>query len=280
MIGSESIKQYKYPAIYRDINSLVILPHELLRPYIANYTFTNPITMPIQQVVLPSVSNTLVYSVNDKGIVSGLRGVNTKPTIIGGFASQFNFMFLIEFHSAGFYPFLKIEQDIFLNNTFSFEDLSRSMNQKIIDSFFISEDIETLIEKLDAIFLSTLDLSAVNSTLSYSMNRIIAERGIILTKALAGEVYYSEKQLNRIFNKHIGTNVKTFSRIVRMKHAIDLIDNQTSLMQLAEITGHFDTAHFVHDFKDIYGITPGEYSSKVSIFYNDPYKLSSYNESE
>jgi len=114
--------------------------------------------------------------------------------------------------------------------------------------------------------------------LAYAMKKILESRGVIRTKELAGDVYYSEKQLNRWFRKYVGTGVKTFSRIVRMKHAADLLGSGISLSRLAELTGHYDPAHLVHDFKNVYGLTPGEYVDKMSLFYNDPFKLNGYTE--
>lgn len=84
----------------------------------------------------------------------------------------------------------------------------------------------------------------------------------ILTE-LADDVYYSEKQLNRLFQKYVGTGVKTFSHIVRMKRAVDLLSEPINISQLVETTGHYDYPHFIHDFRDIYGVTPKEYMSKL-----------------
>ena len=277
MITKENILTYQHPAIMRNENSVVVAPDELLRPLIANYTFTCPRSMPEQQTVLPSVSSTLIYSIGSNDIINGLRGVNTKPTTIGDYARQFDFMFLIEFHSAGLYPFIKIDQSLLLDSSFPFEELNKSLNQQITEAYYLSSNISMLKHRLDNIFLSRLDDTAINSTFVYAMKKVLESRGIIRTKYLAEDVYYSEKQLNRLFQKYIGTGVKTFSRIVRMKHAADLLDSTISLSQLAEITGHYDPAHFVHDFKNVYGLTPGEYVDKMSLFYNDPFKLNGYN---
>jgi len=261
----------------RGDNSLIVAPHQLLRQFIANYTFTDPRTMPEQQTVLPSASSTLVYSVGYNRLIDGLRGVNTKPAQIADYARRFDFLFLIEFHPAGLYPFIKIDQNLLLNNAFSFEELSRPMNQEINEAYMASNDIDTLKHRLDRIFLSKLDSAAINPAITFSMNRIIASHGLLRSGELAGEVFYSEKQLNRLFHKQIGTGIKTFSRIVRMKHAADLLKHPIGISQLAEMTGHYDPSHFVRDFKDVYGITPMEYTRKMSIFYNDPFKLGRYN---
>ena len=273
MIIKENILTYRHPTIMTSENSLVVAPHELLRPFIANYTFTNPRTMPEQQVVLPSVSSTLVYSIGNNNITNGLRGVNTKPEAIGGFARQFDFMFLVEFHSAGLYPFIKIDQNLLLNNSFSFEELSKSLNRQITEAYFSSSNISTLKHKLDRIFLSRLDDTVINPTFGYAMRKILESNGLTRIRDLADDVHYSEKRLNRLFQKYAGTGVKTFSRIVRMKRAVDLLSSPINVSSLVEITGHYDNSHFIHDFTDIYGVTPKEYMGKMSLFYNDPFKL-------
>lgn len=273
MILPESFHSHECSVLFRDDNCLVVAPHVLLCPYIANYTFTNPQTMPEQQMVLPSVSNTLVYSLEEHGLISGLRGVNTRPTAIGGYARQFHFMFLVEFHPAGLYPFLKIDQSLLRDDGFPFEDLNKMIDRQITGAYFAANSIRELIHRLDHIFLSALDEEAANGALTFSLKKILEHKGTLQTKELAGEVYYSEKQLNRLFQKHVGASVKTVSRVVRVKHALDLLSRPMSLSQAAEQTGHYDPSHFVRDFKTLCGFTPQEYRDNMSLFYNDPFKL-------
>lgn len=274
MINANDIISYEQPALFRNEKTLVIAPHKLLHPYIANYTFTIPDTMPEQQTILPSASSTLVYSVSSKEIVNGLRGVSTKPTVIGSFAKQFVFMFLIEFHAGGLYPFIKVDQCFLTDAACSFEDLSKILNRKIIEAYYLSNSIYELKHKLDMIFLQQLDTTIINTSVAYTMKLIQNGKGLMQVKNLANEVFYSEKQLNRLFQKNIGTSIKTFSRIVRINHAAHLLKQSIAISQIAEQLGHYDTAHFAHDFKDIYGLTPIEYVQKMSLFYNDPFKLS------
>lgn len=277
MICREEIQLNKYRDNRMDENSIVIAPHKLLRPFIANYTFTCPHAMPKNQVVLPTASSTLVCAIGENNIINRLRGVDTKPTSIGHYARQFDFMFLVEFHPAGLYPFLKIDQHKLLDNSFLFEELGKSLNQQITEAYYTSDKIFKLTQKLDKIFLSRLDTVDYNATFDFAMKKVLTSKGNIPMKELAYEVYYSEKQLNRLFQKYVGTNGKIFARVVRMKYAIDLLNNFKDIDSLLERTGHYDYAHFIHDFKNMYGITPKEYTDKMSLFYNDPTKLLLYN---
>ena len=277
MIEKKDIHSNQYHNNRIDKHSIILEPHKSLLPFIANYTFTCPCAIPEWQVVLPTASSTLVCGIGRNDIINRLRGVNTKPTTIGHYARQFDFMFLVEFQPAGLYPFLKIDQNHLADNSFLFDELGKSLNRQITEAYYTSDDIFMLTLKLDSIFMSRLDAVNYNATFDFAMKKVLASKGNIRMRELSGEVYYSEKQLNRLFQKYIGANGKTFARIVRMKNALDMMSAFIDTDSVIEQTGHYDYAHFIHDFKGIYGITPKEYTDKMSLFYNDQTKLLSYN---
>ncbi|MGM0167350.1 hypothetical protein IGI39_002331 [Enterococcus sp. AZ135] len=271
MLNKESIYQSYLPKVNQEC--IVVIPHQLLRPYIANYTFTNPSTMPDQQTILPTISTSLICTFQNGLFTAGLRGVNIRPVMIADYAQQFDFMFLVEFHAAGLYPFLQIDQKQLTDEGFLFEDLDPILHRQIAEAYYTSEDITSLAKKLDALFLTRINTSEINPTFSIAFDKILACNGNLRVKDLASETYYSEKHLNRLFLQYAGAKVKTCSRIIRMKNATDLLNAQHSVTRLFEQTGHHDYAHFIRDFSAIYGFTPKEYLEKMSIFYNDPYKL-------
>ncbi len=63
MLNKESITKSSLPKVSQDY--IVVALHQSLRPYIANYTFTNPSTMSEQQTILPTISTTLVCTFQD-----------------------------------------------------------------------------------------------------------------------------------------------------------------------------------------------------------------------
>lgn len=55
--------------------------------------------------------------------------------------------------------------------------------------------------------------------------------------------------------------------------AVRLLNSDRPLTYLAQESGFYDQAHFIRDFKEVCGITPGGYRNKMSDFYNEPLKF-------
>ncbi|UII32952.1 helix-turn-helix domain-containing protein [Fulvivirga ulvae] len=72
------------------------------------------------------------------------------------------------------------------------------------------------------------------------------------------DVGVSSRQLRRLFGNYIGGSVKAFSNVVRFQqilHSAALGINP--LEQRAFLDHYYDQAHFIKEFKRLYGITPG-----------------------
>lgn len=70
----------------------------------------------------------------------------------------------------------------------------------------------------------------------------------------------SPRQLRRLFDFYIGDSAKTFSKVVRFQHILRAKPSSQSLRQnkLFFDVGYYDQAHFIKEFKNFYGVTPGK----------------------
>ncbi len=70
----------------------------------------------------------------------------------------------------------------------------------------------------------------------------------------------SPRQLRRLFNFYVGDTAKTFSRVVRFQHILNANPSTQSLRhnKLFFDAGYYDQAHFIKEFKNFYGETPGK----------------------
>ncbi|MCF0048932.1 helix-turn-helix domain-containing protein [Dyadobacter sp. LJ53] len=68
----------------------------------------------------------------------------------------------------------------------------------------------------------------------------------------------SPRQLRRLFAYYIGDSVKTFSKVVRFQNILRAKPSQQSLREnKLFFDGYYDQAHFIKEFKNLYGVTPG-----------------------
>ncbi|MEZ4962528.1 MAG: helix-turn-helix domain-containing protein [Saprospiraceae bacterium] len=68
----------------------------------------------------------------------------------------------------------------------------------------------------------------------------------------------SPRQLRRLFEFYIGDTAKTFSKVVRFQHILRAKPSTQSLREnkIFFDAGYYDQAHFIKEFKALYGVTP------------------------
>jgi AraC-like DNA-binding protein len=90
-------------------------------------------------------------------------------------------------------------------------------------------------------------------------------RGQCRIEELADYCQASMRQLERGFQRVIGTSPKFFARTLRFEQAQRrlMFDPQTDLTQLAYQCGYFDQAHFIKEFRAFTGKTPSEHAQQM-----------------
>ena len=84
--------------------------------------------------------------------------------------------------------------------------------------------------------------------------------------ALANETNLSLRQLERVFREHVGLGPKTYSRLVRFDRAARGIASRGTMAwtHFALTHGYSDQAHFLNEFKEFAGVTPGQFESELA----------------
>ena len=109
------------------------------------------------------------------------------------------------------------------------------LSKKLIKDEFLTKVVKKTIEDI-------IDLNG-----NFSVDTIIKNKEI------------NRKQLERKFQKYIGTSPKKLGKIVRLQSALNIILNNSNTKNLTEIaydSGYFDQAHFIKDFLEFTGSTP------------------------
>lgn len=145
-------------------------------------------------------------------------------------------------------------------------DLCEPMEQVLPEtSSFIRNNFSTemeaaqIVKLLDDYFLNLLQHSRLknDSRIAHAMEIILQSAGVLnVEKDL--DVGLSPRQLSRLFEYYTGDTVKTFSKIVRFQNYIRLQSGAGSPEQGQHYldAGYYDQAHFIKEFKKLYGTTP------------------------
>ncbi|HGZ2693320.1 TPA: DUF6597 domain-containing transcriptional factor, partial [Clostridioides difficile] len=137
-------KQYTY-----------ILPHKLLRQYIAHYTISIPDTSIKENLTLiPDASGCMIFKFDKKGIESAFWGATTKTTIVKNDIENVLFRVFVEFRPGGVYYLTGLSQRESTDLKISLEDFNTLFSLEVNSIFERTSTIKELVEQLDMLFLS------------------------------------------------------------------------------------------------------------------------------
>ena len=114
---------------------------------------------------------------------------------------------------------------------------------------------------LDSYFLTYLQKTTIKVDERIT-NAVVAllRRGGNISIARDIDTGLSPRQLRRHFQYYIGESPKAFSKIIRFQKFLLAKPSVQSLKEnrLYFDQGYYDQAHFIKDFKHLYGMTPGQ----------------------
>jgi AraC-like DNA-binding protein len=263
--------------LVQDEGFAYLSPHPGLRGWISNYTVSFPgmYTMSDGYSVLPHGSVTLVAGWDGNHLKSNLFGPITKPACVGQAANRLKMLFIVEFQPAGYYAFSGMPQKELTDLVLPFGDVHAPLNRLIQEKLASASDIGCLVSDIDRLFFAHLKTEYYRQAFSLANQMILQNGGACSVQEISKSVFYSERQLHRVFDEYLGVGVKTFSRLVRVNRAIRLVRRRDySLTQAYMETGFYDMPHFLRDFKAICGVTPQQYRENMSDFYSEIAKFS------
>lgn len=82
--------------------------------------------------------------------------------------------------------------------------------------------------------------------------------------ALAQRFNTSRRQFERTFRNGTGLSPGTYGRILRFERAVGKIPGNRRLTDVALDSGYYDQAHFIRDFRELAGMSPGQYRKAIA----------------
>lgn len=130
-----------------------------------------------------------------------------------------------------------------------------------------TNSLSELNKQLNQILLSYTGNYTLSNELLLSVDTLLRGHGSVSVALLSEQSHYSTRHLNRIFLNQIGISIKTFARLIRLEHTLQLLGSGAyELTELALQNGYCDQSHFIRDFKKLCGITPNTFLANMSDF--------------
>ena len=135
----------------------------------------------------------------------------------------------------------------------------RSLDARLADR---SDAKEVLLVIEGAIELRAAATRRPDQRVARAVAMLNANGGELPIPAVAAEVGVSERQLERLFDEHVGYGPKAFARVARLRRATSAIERGSiaSWARLAVDCGYADQSHLVREFRALTGVTPRLYA--------------------
>lgn len=263
--------------IGRTPNHIYLRPHQLLQPYIAHYTVwtASDVKQPSggRLTLVPDASGCVVLHLDGASVSGSLWGATTHAVTVNDGSDGTPVRVFIEFLPGGLFQFTGMSQSTLTDGIFSLCDVMPFVFSGLCRLLETTRQVENLVEGLDAILLPVLLAQEVPAAALSAVTTLKQANGLFTIEALSTREGYSPRHLNRMLCDYLGMGPKQFARLLRINTAVRLLDSGLPLTYLAQESGFYDQAHFIRDFREVCGITPGGYRDKMSDFYNEPLKF-------
>jgi len=156
----------------------------------------------------------------------------------------------------------------FTDQLISLPDIFGAAGQQLEESIVLAENDQQRLQLVQHFLIQKLQQHpAAGRLLTAAMAHIQQQHGLMQVGQLTQALHISERQLERQFRAHVGLTPKQFLRTMRFQHLLKCIQQapEASLTQLAYETGYYDQAHFIHEFKQLAGITPTQYLTQTRL---------------
>lgn len=216
------------------------------------------------------LSEPFIYRVVADGCIDIFFELNNpKDNFVMGFCKKFTeFSLSNSFHYIGIRFLPTIFPQLFRINASELSNRFEQLNNVvpevsafIVDNFHNHLTIEQIQTVFDEYFIHLIENTTFDndSRLYNAIEKILQEFGAINIEQEL-DVGISQRQLRRIFEFYIGDTAKTFANVVRFQNILRAKPSSQSLRQnkLFFDVGYYDQAHFIKEFKNLYGVTPSK----------------------
>lgn len=239
----------------------VFLPSKALAPYVEAYYLSPNLRQNGSTPCFPAISTSYVKLSSVSAVVSGQT---TKPTVAD---SEFGDMtgLGVKLCAGAFYALFGLPASELTNQVIRLDEVLGRTTTELVEQLAAEASPADRVRSLERTLLHCVQRAHQRDDL-IAQQLVAALRRLpaMPISKLAEELGYSARQLQRKLNAVVGLSPRLYQRICRFEKALDLIHaspeaNKISWVTIALSCGYSDQAHFIRDFHEFAGCTPGRY---------------------
>jgi len=125
------------------------------------------------------------------------------------------------------------------------------------------EDASSVIERVALLAGAARATQTQVNVLHQAIGALVATEGEADLDGIASQANLSPRQFRRRCQEEAGLSPKHLCRVLRFRRALRILDSGAiwNAADLAAECGYYDQAHFIRDFREFQGCTPGEYAA-------------------
>jgi AraC-like DNA-binding protein len=139
------------------------------------------------------------------------------------------------------------------------EDLPASSLTELDDRLASATDWATRFDVLDRVLLRrACEGPEPDRAVVWAWRQLVGAHGRVPVGVLADEIGWSRRHFTARFRHHVGLAPKAAARVLRFRHALELLSHSDApnISAVAASSGYADHSHLVRDFHDLAGSTP------------------------
>jgi AraC-like DNA-binding protein len=172
----------------------------------------------------------------------------------------------IQFCPGGAYPFMGFPANEVANRTYALDDIWPRETALLREQLLAASSVEAMFSILVRMLMARLKPAwEVHPAVRLATAQLDKPNSMRI-QTLADQIGFSSRHFKQIFHRQTGLTPKAFQRVRRFQHALKTLHRPQAdeAADLAAACGYFDQAHFIHDFKEFSGVTPGEYATMAT----------------
>ena len=165
----------------------------------------------------------------------------------------------VGFHPGGMYRLLGFSMIEMIDGSYDASDVFGNEIREVNNKLQEAKNFYEIKEVIEQFLLGKVKVLKRALPFDNAMLELLRLNGNVPIEQIASLACLSLRQFERLSKERIGLSPKVFARLVRFSKAYRLRENSPDLSwtSIAYECGYFDQMHFIRDFKEFTGITPG-----------------------